>query len=100
MMDLPATDPGSDMCCDLTDSADEYYITAPIENARKSASLRRSFKDTYSALEKRYEVNKKEYETDTLPLLRPHTLAFVDESRSEKMTCKVPRRARGTQPAR
>ncbi|XP_011298890.1 cytosolic carboxypeptidase 2 [Fopius arisanus] len=100
VMDLPATDPGSDMCCDLTDSADEYYMTAPLENPRKSASLRRSFKETYSAIEKRYEVEKKEYETETLPLLRPHTLAFVEESVSEKITCKVPRRTRGTQPPR
>lgn len=91
-MDLPATDPGSG--CDLTDSADEYYLNASVENFSKERSIS-------PADNKKYNYEKKDYlDVETLPILRPHTLSFVDESFDDKIHHKMKQKSRGTQPVR
>ncbi|XP_034933704.1 cytosolic carboxypeptidase 2 [Chelonus insularis] len=69
-MDLPSTDPGSDMCCDLTDSADELNQNIQL-------------KEISGGVEK--EENKKSYRIESLPVLKPQTLPF-----GEDLTAKSP----------
>lgn len=106
-MDLPATDPGSDMCCDLTDSADEYCLNTSIENSSKEGNNSRgSYKQlrSISPLDnnKKYDSSgKKVYlDVESLPVLRPHTLSFVDDLSDDKIQYKMQRKKRGTRPAR
>ncbi|KAF7987263.1 hypothetical protein HCN44_003025 [Aphidius gifuensis] len=92
VMDLPATDPGSG--CDLTDSADEYYLNTSENFSKEERSI--SPVDN-----KKYNYEKKDYlDVETLPILRPHTLSFVDESFDDKIHHKMQRKTRGTQPVR
>ncbi|XP_043267554.1 cytosolic carboxypeptidase 2-like [Venturia canescens] len=86
VMDLPATDPGSDLC-DLTDSGDESYRHSTNAPARKTAEK---------------EEDAKKYSSgEILPtLIRPHSLSFAEDTSNAKTPRKTVTRSRCVQPPR
>ncbi|XP_023289899.1 cytosolic carboxypeptidase 2 [Orussus abietinus] len=80
-IDLPITDPGSDLY-DLTDSADDNYTQSPVKTNRKEKNKRsrRRLREKSNRLEKEEDSKKDFGESSSLPLLvRPRSLSLGEE---------------------
>ncbi|XP_024940729.1 cytosolic carboxypeptidase 2 [Cephus cinctus] len=93
VMDLPTTDPGSDLY-ELSDSAEENYIHPPIGIDRKKEYR---IKERFATSSEKDESSKKESTSDSIPLpqiVRPRSLSLGEELVVPKIQFEARQRVR------